>query len=77
MTGSIRGAVLVGLVAPSLMFAWVAWHEFTYAHGHPYAYGPANVIGVAGLAGGIVALCVLAAILAPVSGSNSSEAPPR
>jgi len=50
---------MVGLAAAVLMFAWVAWHEFGYAHRHPYAYGPANVIGVAGVAGVIVAICLL------------------
>lgn len=45
------------------MFAWVAWHEFSYAHRHPYAYGPANVIGVAGVAGAIVAICLLLVVM--------------
>lgn len=46
-----------------LMFVWVAWHEFSYAHGHPYAYGPANVIGVAGVAGAIVGVCLLLVVV--------------
>lgn len=59
MKGSVRGGVTVGLVVAALMFVWVAWHEFGYARRHPYAYGPANVIGVAGVAGAIVAVCLL------------------
>jgi hypothetical protein len=58
----VLGGVVVGLVVAALMFAWVAWHEFSYAHDHPYAYGPANVIGVAGVAGAIVAICLLLVI---------------
>lgn len=59
MRGSILSGVVVGLGVALLMFAWVAWHEFSYAHSHPYAYGPANVIGVAGVAGAIVVICLL------------------
>lgn len=65
MKGSVLGGVIVGLAAATLMFAWVAWHEFGYAHDHPYAYGPANVIGVAGIAGAIVAVCLLLVVTLP------------
>jgi hypothetical protein len=38
---------------------WVAIHEFSYAGSHPYAVGPANVIGVSGVAGALLSLAVI------------------
>jgi hypothetical protein len=52
------------------MFAWVAWHEFSYAHRHTYAYGPATVIGVAGFAGAIVAICLLLVVTVHKGGTS-------
>jgi len=62
MKDSVRGAVLVVLGISLFLFAWVAWHEFGYARDHPNAYGPANVIGVAGIAGALVALSLIAVV---------------
>jgi len=70
VNGGVRGGVVVGLAAAVLMFAWVAWHEFGYAHRHPYAYGPANVIGVAGVAGAIVAICLLFVVMSDRGGTT-------
>jgi hypothetical protein len=54
----MAGVALAALAIATVLFVWVAWHEFGYAHRHPYAYGPANVIGVAGIAGAVVAACL-------------------
>jgi hypothetical protein len=70
MSGSVRGGVVVGLAVAMLLFTWVAWHEFSYAHNHPYAYGPANVIGVAGIAGAIVAICLLLVVTTRRGGTS-------
>lgn len=48
--------VLVGIAAAA--FAGVAVHEWDYKSAHPYAYGPAAVITVAGGAGALLGLAV-------------------
>ena len=48
--------VLLGIAVAA--FAGVAVHEWDYKNAHPYAYGPAEVIAVAGGAGALLGLTV-------------------
>ena len=43
----------------AVIFAGVAIHEFDYASGHPYAYGPAKVIAWGGAAGAVLGIAVI------------------
>lgn len=52
------GAIVCASVA-GVVSVWVAIHEFSYAGSHPYAVGPANVIGVAAVAGVLLSLAVI------------------
>jgi hypothetical protein len=48
-------------VVAGLLFAYVAIHEFGYASAHPYAYGPAKLIGLVCIAGALLAGAVAVA----------------
>ena len=41
-------------VVALVIFAGVAIHEWSYASGHPHAYGPAKVIAWAGVGGAVL-----------------------
>ncbi len=56
--------VLAGLAF--VLFVGVAIHEFDYASGHAYAYGPAKVIAWAAIAGAMLAAALGLLILAIV-----------
>lgn len=55
---SNRGVPVVLAYVGTILFAYVAFHEFSYAMDHPNAYGPAVVIGIGGIAGALVSVAV-------------------
>lgn len=58
----------------AVLFAYVAFHEISYAVGHPYRYGPAVVIAVVGVAGVLVSLAV--AMISRARSSSATDYPP-
>lgn len=42
----------------TVLFAYVGFHEISYAMNHPNGYGPALVIGIGGVAGALVSIAV-------------------
>lgn len=55
---ALGGVVVALAVVAAIGFVVVAVHEFNYASGHPYAYGPAKVIAWGALAGAVLAIAV-------------------
>ena len=57
-SSALGGAVIVIAIVAACIFGGVAVHEFDYASGHLYAYGPAKVIAWGGVAGVVVSVGV-------------------
>ena len=55
---ALCGAALCAAIIAAAGLVIVAVHEFGYASGHPYAYGPAKVIAWGALAGALGMLAV-------------------
>jgi len=44
--------------AATALFAYVAFHEISYAVDHPNSYGPAVVVAIGGIAGALTSIAV-------------------
>lgn len=60
---ALTGFALALAAIAGAVFAGVAIHELNYASANPYSYGPAKVIAWAALAGALLALAVILALV--------------